>query len=143
MGDIADSGCESAPLILVVDDLMDNRQLTRQGLDVDGWRLIEAESGPDALALIERCRPDVVILDIQMPGMDGFGVLKRLHERIPPTARPHVIAATAMALKGDRDRCLAAGADDYLARPYTFRELRRLVRAALARMSAARSLQSR
>ena len=129
MGDVADAGGERAPLILVVDDLMDNRQLMRQGLETDGWRLIEAESGDAALALIELCRPDVVILDIQMPGMDGFGVL----ERLPPTARPYVIVVTSMALKGDRDRCLAAGANDYLTRPYSFRELRRLIRAALAR----------
>ena len=133
MGDVADAGCEMAPLILVVDDLMDSRQLTRQGLEADGWRLIEAESGVAALALIELCRPDVVILDIQMPGMDGFGVLERLHDRIPPTARPYVIVVTAMALKGDRHRCMAAGANDYLTRPYSFKELRRLIRAALAR----------
>ncbi len=133
MGNVSDAGCERAPLILIVDDLIDNRQLARHGLEAGGWRLIEAESGAAALELIELCRPDVVILDIRMPGMDGVGVLERLHDRIPPTARPYVIVVSALALKGDRDRCLAAGANNYLTRPYSFKELRRLISAALAR----------
>ena len=121
------------PLILVVDDNDVNRQLARDGLADRGWDLIEADSGSAGLVLIDRCRPDVVVLDIMMPDIDGIQVLRLLRSRGPSLARTQVIAMTSLAMPRDRERCLAAGADDYLRRPCSLKSLRERVAAALVR----------
>lgn len=119
--------------VLVVDDDERNRQLTVYGLASSEWWIFEARDGLEALALVPRCRPDVIVLDIQMPGIDGLEVLRRLR-RHPDAALAGTwtIAATALALPGDRERCLEAGANDYLSRPFSFRELRDRIRQAPA-----------
>jgi len=127
----------SAPVVLVVDDDHRNRQLAVFGLSASGWTVIEAGTGVEALLLIEQRRPGVVVLDVQMPGVDGLEVLRRLRgHRDKAIARTWVLAATALAMQGDRQRCLAAGANDYLSRPFTFKELRARIQAALDQQRA-------
>lgn len=110
--------------ILVVDDNRTNRQLAKDALEFHGHHVLEADSGPEALRVAQREHPDLIVLDIQLPRMSGLDVLQQLRQSPDPAlARVKVIAATALAMASDRERCLAAGADDYLARPFRFRDL--------------------
>lgn len=119
--------------VLVVDDDARSRQLTVYGLASGEWWVFEASDGLEALEMVPRCRPDVIVLDIQMPGIDGLEVLRRLRKNPDASlAATWTIAATALAMPGDRERCLEAGANDYLSRPFSFRELRERIRQAPA-----------
>lgn len=101
--------------IAVVEDNLDNRLLV-QAILMDTYEVVEYENGAEALLGIRSERPDLVLLDISLPGLDGLGVLKEL--RADPALRDlPVIALTAHAMAGDRERYLAAGFDDYFAKP--------------------------
>ena len=110
--------------ILVVDDNDVNRQLTVDVLRWKGFTVLEATSGQDALDRIKSDHPDLVILDIQLPRMSGLDVMTQLR-RSPDkvVAGTKVLAATALAMPDDRERCLAVGCNDYLARPFSFKML--------------------
>ena len=101
--------------IAVVEDNADNRLLL-QALLGDAYTLVEFESGADALAAFARSRPDLVLLDISLPGMDGTEILQLIRADAGLRALP-VIALTAHAMAGDREKFLAAGFDDYLTKP--------------------------
>lgn len=115
--------------VLLVEDDDANRTILGEFLRSRGFLVEEAASGPEALERIGAARPALVILDIQLPGLDGLEVLARL--RAGATPPPPVLALTALAMAGDRDRILAAGADGYLAKPASLavleQEVRRLV----------------
>lgn len=101
--------------LAVVEDNADNRLLL-QAILGDRYELVEYENGPSALAGITSQRPDLVLLDISLPGMDGNEILK--HIRTNPILRDlPVIALTAHAMAGDREKFLAAGFDDYITKP--------------------------
>lgn len=101
--------------IAVVEDNADNRLLVQAILE-DLYRVDEYESGPEALAAFQRLRPDVVLLDISLPGMDGLEVLQAIRGDESLSALP-VIALTAHAMSGDRQKYLDAGFDDYVTKP--------------------------
>jgi two-component system, cell cycle response regulator DivK len=101
--------------IAVVEDNPDNRLLVRAILS-ELYELTEFDNGIDALAALPRCRPDLVLLDISLPGMDGTEVLRRIRADATLGNVP-VIALTAHAMAGDRQRFLAAGFDDYITKP--------------------------
>src|SRR5262249_61340825 len=82
-------------------------------------------NGRQVLERLERVPYDVVLMDVQMPGMDGLEASRAVCARWPSGQRPRIIAMTAEAMEGDRERCLAAGMDDYLAKPIRLEELRR------------------
>ncbi|HMU74886.1 MAG TPA: response regulator [Elusimicrobiota bacterium] len=103
------------PKLDVVEDNDDNRLLLR-GILEDLFELREFETGPDALRAIQAERPDIVLLDISLPGMDGVEVLVRLREN-PTTRNLPVVALTAHAMVGDREKFLAFGFDDYVSKP--------------------------
>jgi two-component system, cell cycle response regulator DivK len=107
--------------IAVVEDNPDNRLLVQAILE-DSYRVVEYENGADALAGMAQEAPDLVLLDISLPGMDGTEVLKRIREDVK-LARLPVIAVTAHAMSGDRERFLAEGFDDYLTKPIVDEEL--------------------
>ena len=111
---------ERRGLALVVEDNPVNQAVAEGMLRVLGFEAHLAEDGASALQLLEQNRYDVVLMDCMMPGMDGFEVTAELRrrERTGSAPRTHVIAATAIAMAGDRERCLAAGMDDYLAKPF-------------------------
>jgi two-component system cell cycle response regulator DivK len=101
--------------IAVVEDNADNRLLL-QAILGDDYDLVEYENGADALAAFSKARPDLVLLDISLPGMDGNEILKRIRQDSSLKALP-VVALTAHAMSGDRERFLAAGFNDYVTKP--------------------------
>ena len=103
------------PTLAVVEDNADNRLLL-QAILGDKYDLVEYESGVEALAGISGNRPDLVLLDISLPGMDGNEILRRIRGDIGLRGLP-VIALTAHAMSGDREKFLAAGFDDYVTKP--------------------------
>lgn len=107
--------------IAVIEDNFDNRLLVRAIL-MDNYEVMEYESGAAALEGINASPPDLVLLDISLPGMDGVEVLRRLRAN-PTLEGVPVVALTAHAMLGDRERYLAAGFDDYLAKPIVDEDL--------------------
>jgi two-component system cell cycle response regulator DivK len=103
-------------LILVVEDNDKNLKLVRDILRVRGYRVLEAQTAIHGLALAAEHRPDLILLDIQLPDMDGAAALGRLRAD-PLTASIPVVALTALAMKEDREQFLSAGFDGYLAKP--------------------------
>ena len=107
--------------VLVADDNEHNRELARQCL-ADGFIVIEARDGETALEAARRDKPDLVLLDLSMPRMNGWDVARAL-KADPETRRISLVACTAHAMSGDRERALAVGFDGYIAKPYRPREL--------------------
>ena len=103
------------PTVAVVEDNADNRLLL-QAILGDQFELVEYDNGTDALAGIAGSRPDLVLLDISLPGMDGNEILKRIRADKGLRSLP-VIALTAHAMAGDREKFLAAGFNDYITKP--------------------------
>jgi CheY-like chemotaxis protein len=101
--------------IAVVDDNADNRLIIRT-IQEDQYEIIEFSSGIEAIDGLKKKKPDVVILDISLPEMDGTEILRRLREDVELNNLP-VIALTAHAMVGDREKYLAAGFNDYIAKP--------------------------
>jgi DNA-binding response OmpR family regulator len=108
--------------ILVVDDEPGNRELIEAMLSDSGYEVFLAAGGEEALALAHEKRPDLIILDLMMPGLSGFEVCARL-KMDPQTGGIPVLIATALDQIGDRERALAAGGDDFLAKPLQYAEL--------------------
>jgi PAS domain S-box-containing protein len=109
--------------VLIVDDNPAGRELVRESLQDLVSSIREAGNGKEALAEIRAARPDLVLLDIQMPEMDGYAVLREIR-RDPALQDLRVIALTAFAMQGDRERALAAGFDDYVTKPVTVAKLK-------------------
>jgi two-component system cell cycle response regulator DivK len=108
--------------ILVVEDNEKNMKLFRDVLGSRGYRTLEATTGGEAVELATEQAPDLVLMDIQMPGVDGVEALRRLRADERTAAIP-VLAVTAQAMQGDRERFLAEGFDGYLSKPVNVREL--------------------
>src|SRR5215510_1056133 len=117
-------------LILAVDDHAVNCELLEAMLAPHGFRVEQSYSGPDALAFVRRERPDLVLLDVNMPGMDGFEVARQLRAH-PDTALIPIVMVTALGDLEHRVRGLESGADDYLAKPVNRYELLARVRSSL------------
>ncbi len=109
--------------ILVADDKATGRELVRTVLEKSGYEVVEAENGIDALDLAYRVRPDLIILDIHMPGLDGFGVVKELRACGAFASTP-VIALTASAMQGDKQKAMMAGFTGYMSKPVSLGTLR-------------------
>lgn len=110
----------------VVEDNAINQLVTRGMLLKLGYRVRTADNGSEALELLARERPDGVLLDCQMPVMDGFATCRAIRA-LPGCAELPVLALTAHSHSGDRERCLAAGMSDYMAKPVKFEELQTLL----------------
>ncbi len=122
--------------ILVVDDEADIRELVRYNLDVEGFAVLEAGETETALAIIKRERPALVVLDLMLPGTDGMELCRMLRAR-PETATLPIVMLTAKAAEVDRILGLEIGADDYVTKPFSPRELVARVRAVLRRTGVA------
>ena len=119
-------------LILVVEDNEKNRKLVRDVLRFKGYRILEAETGEDGIRLAREHGPRLVLMDIQLPGMDGIEALRRLRADAVTRAIP-VIAVTASAMDHDRQKIMAAGFDGYQSKPLNVKEFMAAVEAMLAR----------
>jgi two-component system, cell cycle response regulator DivK len=119
-------------VVLIIEDNERNRKLARDILNHAGFDTLEAGTAEDGLALAAERSPGIVLMDIQLPGIDGVQALQRLRSD-PATADIPVIALTAFAMKADRERFLAAGFDHYVEKPLDIREFPRQVADALTR----------
>ena len=113
--------------ILVVEDQPDNRRILRDLLTSAGYQIIQAEDGEAALAAVARDRPDLILMDIQLPLLDGYEVTRRIKADPALRAIP-IIVVTSYALSGDENKARAAGCDAYVTKPYSPRELLGLIR---------------
>lgn len=111
-----------APLILLAEDNETNIFMITNYLQFKGHRLLVARDGQAAIALTQTEHPDLILMDIQMPGMDGIEAIQQIR-RLPECGSIPIIALTALAMAGDRDLCLAAGANDYLSKPVPLKQL--------------------
>jgi two-component system cell cycle response regulator DivK len=114
-------------LILIVEDNEKNMKLARDVLQFNGFRTLEAVTAGQGLTLAAEHRPDLILMDIQLPDMDGSTALRRLRGDAA-TASIKVVALTAFAMKDDRERFVSAGFDGYLSKPISVRELPSQVR---------------
>jgi CheY-like chemotaxis protein len=109
---------------MIVDDNEINILMIEDFLRSRNYNVFSALSGLDFLAQVNEIRPDIILMDIQMPDMDGLETIRRLRSLTDPgLASIPVIAITALAMPGDRERCLDAGANDYISKPVRLKEL--------------------
>ena len=113
--------------ILLVEDQEDARRIVRDLLAANGFALLEAKTGEEGLKLAQTERPDLILMDIQLPGMDGYEVT-RLIKADPALRHIPIIAVTSYALSGDDQRAAAAGCDGYVAKPFSPRVLMARIR---------------
>ena len=113
--------------ILVIEDTEDNRQIIRDLLSSVGYELIEATDGVSGVALAQKERPDLILMDIQLPEIDGYEATRRIRA-IPELAKVPIIAVTSYALSGDEAKTREAGCDGYVAKPFSPRQLLAKVR---------------
>jgi two-component system, cell cycle response regulator DivK len=114
-------------LILIVEDNDKNLKLVRDVLEFKGYRTLQAGAAQVGIELAARHRPDLILLDIQLPDIDGMSALRQLRHG-PETASIPVVALTAFAMKDDRERFLAAGFDGYLDKPINVKEFPEQIR---------------
>ena len=123
--------------ILVVDDAPPNVKLLRLILKDAGYRVLEAGSGPEALEILRREKPDAMVLDVRMPGMTGYEVCQAVR-RDPEFATLPVVMVTALSLPEERIRGIEAGATDFISKPFNRKELLARIQASLALAQSAR-----
>jgi two-component system cell cycle response regulator DivK len=112
--------------ILVIEDTEDNRRILRDLLTRAGFELIEAADGESGVAMATAHRPDLILMDIQLPVFDGYEATRRIRAN-PDTQTIPIIAVTSYALSGDESKALAAGCDGYVAKPFSPRKILALV----------------
>jgi CheY-like chemotaxis protein len=128
------------PLILVVDDNDAGQLLARSVLEIEGFRVDAAGSSQEVLERLTAHKPDLILMDVQLPGQDGLSLTRQL-KADPATAGILIVALTAHAMPGDREQALAAGCMDHISKPFDTRTLGAKVRGFLAveRVDAAAS----
>ncbi len=102
--------------VLVIEDNVDNMELMRQILEEDGYKVLKAETGQQGFDMALEARPDFILLDIQLPDMDGLDVLRKIRSSEIDDGIP-VIAVTSYAMVGDREKMMAAGCNGYIEKP--------------------------
>ena len=118
------------PLILIVEDNEANQLLESAVLELEGFAVVLAGSAPEALDVLRSMTPDLILMDFQLPGLDGLSLTRQLKDD-PATAAIPVIALTAHAMRGDRDQALGAGCAGYIAKPIEVRTFGHQIRAFL------------
>lgn len=106
---------DAQPLILYVEDNLDNRVLVRRILEAEGFKVVEAASGHEAFQKLETITPHLILMDINLPEIDGYTLTTTLKSKLSP-AIP-IVALTANVMKGDREKTLQAGCDGYIQKP--------------------------
>jgi two-component system cell cycle response regulator DivK len=113
--------------ILIVEDTEDNRQILRDLLTAAGYELLEAVDGAAGVAMAAKHKPDLVLMDIQLPLVDGYEATRRI-KADPALSHIPIVAVTSYALSGDEEKARAAGCDGYIAKPFSPRQLLAKVR---------------
>ena len=123
--------------VLLVDDDERTRQLVQDILEKHPDLIIvgQARDGKEAVAMAMTHKPDVILMDLIMPRMDGVEATRRIRRELPLNRQPYIVAMTANAMEGDRDMCLEAGMDDYLSKPVYLTELRAVLQRAARRIA--------
>jgi CheY-like chemotaxis protein len=121
--------------VLIVDDNPTNLKLAANVLECEGYAILRARDAVEAQRVIAHTVPDLILMDIQMPGMDGL-TLTRLLKKTPAYAQVHVVALTAFAMKGDDQKAVAAGCDGYITKPIETRKLAAQIAEILSRPAA-------
>ena len=116
------------PTIILADDSIFQRMMTRALLEAEGYHVLEAGNGREVLELVRLTRPDLIVMDIAMPSMDGVTAARRLRGANTAVAGVPIVFLTALAASGDRDTALTAGGNEYLVKPVGDRELLAVVR---------------
>ncbi|HEX9439690.1 MAG TPA: response regulator, partial [Roseiflexaceae bacterium] len=111
-----------APVILLAEDEENNIYTLSTYLEAKGYQVVVARNGAEALSRAHAAKPALILMDIQMPGMDGLEAIQRIRAN-PVLGTVPIIALTALAMPGDRERCLAAGANEYLTKPVSLKGL--------------------
>ncbi len=110
--------------ILYVEDNLDNQRLVQRALQAHGYQFFAAATGLEGVQMATDLRPDAILLDINLPDIDGYEVARRLRKsKVPRLLYVPIVAITANALKGDAEKALEAGCDVYIAKPINIREL--------------------
>lgn len=122
--------------ILYVEDNPQNMRLVRKFLMMAGYEMLEAVTGLNGIAIAEKQQPDLILMDVNLPDIDGLEATARL-KASPQLAHIPVVALTANAMHGDRERCIAAGCDGYIPKPITKSELLNTIAHLLAWQSGA------
>ena len=108
--------------ILLIEDTEDNRQIVRDLMESVGYELLEAQDGAAGVAMAAEHRPDLILMDIQLPIMDGYEACRQI-KADPDLRHIPIIAVTSYALSGDEEKSLASGCDGYVAKPFSPRQL--------------------
>lgn len=122
--------------ILYIEDNVGNRMLVRRILEVEGYTVIEATDGPAGLEKAGQVEPDLILLDINLPEIDGYDLAQRLRD-MPSLKGVPILAVTANVMKGDRERTLEAGCDGYIQKPIDVDRLPEQIREALEKVGKA------
>ncbi len=102
--------------ILYIEDNFENRVLVKRVLEVEGYIVLEADDGPSGMVIAKQEMPDLILMDINLPEVDGYEMTARMRQ-VPTLSRVPIVALTANVLKGDRERSLEAGCDGYIQKP--------------------------
>ena len=121
-------------VILYVEDNFENRVLVRRVLEADGYQVAEASTAEDAMEKIHSARPSLILMDINMPDMDGYALTARIRST-PGFATVPIVAVTANVMRGDREKSLEAGCDGYIQKPIDIDILSQQIERFLARQS--------
>ena len=121
-------------IILYVEDNHDNRNLIRRVLEAEGYEMAEASNAEDAMQKIHSVHPDLILMDINMPGVDGYALTSKI-KSTPGFASVPIVAVTANVMRGDRERSLEAGCDGYIQKPIDIDILSQQIERFLARQS--------
>jgi CheY-like chemotaxis protein len=116
------------PTIVLADDSIFQRMMTRALLEAEGYQVLEAGDGREVVELVRLSHPDVVVMDVAMPTMDGVTAARRIRSATGDMARVPIVFLSALAASSDRDTALAAGGNHYLVKPIADRELLTVVR---------------
>ena len=113
--------------ILLAEDDIDYAGILKQYLELSGFQVTWAKDGAEAFVIVGPAQPDICVLDVMMPEMDGYETIRNIREMQKFTELP-IIALTAKAMKGDREKCIEAGASDYISKPVNVDQLLSLIR---------------
>jgi two-component system, cell cycle response regulator DivK len=113
--------------ILLVEDHQETINVMKKELEVLGYEVAVAKNGVDAVEMARALRPDLIVMDIAMPKVDGLEATARIRKQ-PETQATPILAATARIIEADREKCLASGCNEYITKPFTYTELDEVIR---------------